>query len=528
MAHLVDYITRDNDGYIVHNFYGLSRDELVSEFLENAALLEKRKNGNYYYHEIISITRSSQIPEAEQKRLFEQLIQEYIASRCPDCLVLAGLHDEKDSNLHYHLMISANRVSEKKRFYLNKKAFDEVKRGLERYTNEKFPELEQGRVIDKQRGDEKLKLSQKEVELKKRTKKASKKEQLHEFLSDALQYSADKTEFLTHIEKLGFTLEYRGKNARIIDAQGKAHRLSTLGLQGAYESLGEQSTDAASNKQTKETPQTESARNFEANIRQAIKTSESRQDYFAQLTSSDIFYDQQSKTFIHRQENTKLSAHELGIEAELLRLETYFSEMEHLSKEDTIERMHFVIASSHSPAQHSALLHENGLFMKKDGDRYLVYNNTTNTQYSLQDLGLETSYTSLLKTLDAGKPSKSKQAVDEWLFGDFSTREAETRKKRAEQEREKDAEVQDWSELSRSEKIGEVAREWIQGDFQNREARQRNKQREEHLQAWKKESAIESSPNKSDDIAKKKAEFQNIREQQANDRNHDKSPDKSR
>ena len=242
---LVDYITRDNEGYIAHNFFAHQRDTLTQEFIGNIRLLSKRKNGNYYYHEIISITRSSKISESLQKQYFETLIREYIASRCPDCMVLAGLHDEKDNNLHYHVMISANKVGEKNRFRLPKHVFGDVAKGLENYANTRFPELEQGRVIDKPRDPDKPRISHREAELKKRTKQPSKKDQIRAFVREMLNLSRSKMQFSALLEAKGFRLEERGKKMRVIDTEGKPHRLHTLGIAMSYKALDDADTAVA-------------------------------------------------------------------------------------------------------------------------------------------------------------------------------------------------------------------------------------------------------------------------------------------
>ncbi len=116
---LYDYIVRDNDNdtdyNFTHNFFSTEREDILTEFYDNAELLKKRMGSNYLYHEIISITRSRQLSEQQQKELLRDITQQYINSRAKDCLVFAGLHDEKENQLHYHLIISANKHMMKKK-----------------------------------------------------------------------------------------------------------------------------------------------------------------------------------------------------------------------------------------------------------------------------------------------------------------------------------------------------------------------------------------------------------------------------
>ena len=84
---LLNYIDRDegNEGYqLRHNLMGRKREALQAEFERNAALLMKRKNGVYLYHEIISLSRAQGLsPEEQKKRLYE-IAQQYVGARSSD------------------------------------------------------------------------------------------------------------------------------------------------------------------------------------------------------------------------------------------------------------------------------------------------------------------------------------------------------------------------------------------------------------------------------------------------------------
>jgi len=126
-----------------HNVMGRGADPIRAEFEKNAALLKKRKNGVYLYHEIISITRAQGIDDKAQQELLHQIVQHYIEARCPENLVYGGLHQDKDHSHHFHLMISSNRAGETGRLRLTKKQFRDIQVQLEAHVLEKHPELEQ-------------------------------------------------------------------------------------------------------------------------------------------------------------------------------------------------------------------------------------------------------------------------------------------------------------------------------------------------------------------------------------------------
>jgi hypothetical protein len=229
---LIGYIDRDEGQEawrIRHNVMSRDPERIREEFERNGALLSKRKNGVYLYHEIISITRARGLdPEAQKARLRE-IAEEYIASRCPDNMVFGGLHQDKDHSYHYHLMISANRAGETGRLRLSKAQFREVQVQLERHVLREFPELEQKVAIEK-RAEQKR--SRGETELERRTGKVSKKDQLRARVLEALEAARDRDSLMAALGRSDLELYVRGQTLGVIDHEtGKRHRLKTLDLE---------------------------------------------------------------------------------------------------------------------------------------------------------------------------------------------------------------------------------------------------------------------------------------------------------
>lgn len=240
---LYDYITRDKDldhhYRFTHNFIRQNREGILQEFHRNAQLLKQRKNSNYLYHEIISITRSQKISEQQQKEILHELVTQYVQSRARDCLVYGGLHDEKTANLHFHLMISSNRLNDSSRYRLSKKQFDEAKRGLESYVLTKYPELEQAQLItqERKRGNS----SNKEQELKRRTKQPSQKDRVQQNLRDIFHSSASKQEFFSLLDEQGLSIYLRGQQVGVQENKsGRKHRLTTLELDEEFQKFSKQ------------------------------------------------------------------------------------------------------------------------------------------------------------------------------------------------------------------------------------------------------------------------------------------------
>ncbi|MEM8594413.1 MAG: hypothetical protein AAGF06_06315 [Pseudomonadota bacterium] len=249
---LYDYIVRDHDNdrafNFTHNHFGTNRDDILDEFIQNAALLSKRKGCNYLYHEVISITRSKQLSEQQQKEYLRDIVQQYINERAKDNLVFAGLHDEKSNQLHYHLIISANAVQATRRHYFSQKKFDSIKRNVETYTLERYPELEQAKLItqDKSTRSTSQKSSNKEGEFKRRTGKKTQKEHMQDVLKDIFQQASTSQEFLQLLETNGIESYIRGKTIGFhnLDTNRK-HRLTTLGLSEEYDEMHYRFTESA-------------------------------------------------------------------------------------------------------------------------------------------------------------------------------------------------------------------------------------------------------------------------------------------
>lgn len=244
-AQLVGYIERDReDGPddLYHNFFEHSRAQVIAEFEDNARHLTARKNGNVMYHEVVSIARHPDLDEATQRAMLRALAERYIAERAPECLVFGTLHDDQAHSLHYHLVISANAIGDKKRHSLKKREFVRIQRDMERICNERYPELEQGRVMDPREGERENRdgrVSEKGYQRYRRTGALPRREALiariepvlaADNLGDAAaMLAAGELEFYTHGSLVG-----------VVDQRtGRRHRLKTLGLMDQFERFDE-------------------------------------------------------------------------------------------------------------------------------------------------------------------------------------------------------------------------------------------------------------------------------------------------
>lgn len=210
---------------------------LAREFFENSELLGKRKNGNYLYHEILSITIEEGVDRRHAKACLRELALRYVGERCPGNMVYGCLHDDHRDHIHYHLMISANERGDSRRLRLSKGRFDEIKRDLEIHTLEQYPELEQRRIITAER--EEKKLSRKAAEVKRKGGKLERQDFVRRGIHEAMVASRSMDEFRELL--LGKQLQYyqRGKHHGVSvthpDGRQEKYRFATLGISEDFE-----------------------------------------------------------------------------------------------------------------------------------------------------------------------------------------------------------------------------------------------------------------------------------------------------
>ncbi|MCU7882546.1 MAG: relaxase/mobilization nuclease domain-containing protein [Candidatus Thiodiazotropha sp. (ex Lucinoma aequizonata)] len=237
VGYMSDIDKSDEQYNVYQNLYSRKQDDIEQEFLRNAAYVAKRKNGNYLYHEILSITKAQKLDDKQQKEILRDIAYEYAKRRASQNLVFGTLHDDHDSHLHYHLLISANASGESKKTRLAKAEFDKIKKELESRVLEHHPELEQDVVINKEAGE---KLSNKGAEQKRRTGKTPERDQLKTKLQNLFSQCDTKEDFFAALNQAGLEFYVRGKNMGVKDlATERNHRLKTLGLLENFQALSE-------------------------------------------------------------------------------------------------------------------------------------------------------------------------------------------------------------------------------------------------------------------------------------------------
>ncbi len=258
---LIEYMEKeDGERLLYHNLYATEQtptEQLINQFETNAQRLPKRKNGNYLYHEIISFEKTDDIKEKQLNDIAYELATLYLEERSKNQLAFSVMHKDTD-HLHLHFCISANELGEKKRVRLSKAQFAQIQKNLENYVLTNYPELNQSKIYTKEKEPQKLKTTDREQSLKKRTKQASRKEQLKTQLHGIFEQANTQQELIEILQKNGFSLYTRGKAVGVIKDQ-KKYRLKTLGLLPHYQATNERlaALETEKEKKPEATPETQ-------------------------------------------------------------------------------------------------------------------------------------------------------------------------------------------------------------------------------------------------------------------------------
>ena len=226
---------------IYRNCFSNRSADIGDEFLENSQFLSRRKNGNFLYHEILSVTIEDGVDRQKAKEALRELALKYVSDRAPNNLTYGALHDDHSGHIHYHLMISANERGSDRRYWISAKKLDTIKRSIEAECLQKYPELKQQLVMGASNAEKKL--SRKASELKRQSKKLERHEYVRSNIFQAMAQAQNLEAFFERLKEKDFCYYKRGKHSgvevRHPDGRIEKYRFATLGIAKEYESYQE-------------------------------------------------------------------------------------------------------------------------------------------------------------------------------------------------------------------------------------------------------------------------------------------------
>lgn len=211
---------------LTHNLRGKTIDGWVKQFQENEThRLRKRKNSVYLNHEIISFHRDSTKHLTMEK--LELLVREYIRLR-GNAMVVATAHFDK-FHVHLHLCTSAIEYRTGKSMRMSRSEFATLKKDLQQYQVERFPELSKSVV----RHGRKTKGwgTEKEMQFKLRTGKMSKREMVKAIVAECYRKAKSEEEFYEMLKTEGMETYVRGGRVYGVVFEKRKVRFKKLGIE---------------------------------------------------------------------------------------------------------------------------------------------------------------------------------------------------------------------------------------------------------------------------------------------------------
>jgi hypothetical protein len=235
IEYLINYINNDKGVAtenkqifsVFHNICQPNLKNAIEAFKSNDVYRKKRKQGVVFYHEILSFHNNDKEDLTIDK--MENMAYKYIEVRGNNAICFAKPHLDKD-NFHIHFCFSGTEYKSQKTLRMDNKTFKQVRLAIERYQMENFPELSNSIVYHKSKEKTLNKTKDKEYQQKKRTHKATDKDQVIDILKDHYNIAKSYDEFCHNLSENKFELYYYRDKVSGIFFNKRKYRFNTLGF----------------------------------------------------------------------------------------------------------------------------------------------------------------------------------------------------------------------------------------------------------------------------------------------------------
>lgn len=239
-ATLMNYMMAEPNAQVdlEHNIpYGLSRDEVIELYEDNARYMHERQGANLAYHEIISLPHSNNDKD-QMKVQLRDIGKIYLDKRAKDNLGIGVIHEEKD-HLHLHIMVSANKLYDRNRHRISKKDFLQIQQEVSQEVQVKYPNLNIENLYRpeniKAKNKDYVRLTRNEQEqVAHNPSKQTQKQRMAQTMQNILATSRSPVDLQKNLEAQGLSVYQRGNSLGIVDREGKRHRFSTLGIEPKF------------------------------------------------------------------------------------------------------------------------------------------------------------------------------------------------------------------------------------------------------------------------------------------------------
>lgn len=217
----------DKNSFIIqHNIRGKqSIDNWVHTFkLNEANRFHHRKDSVKLHHTVISFAKSDHAKIS--KDIANDITQKYLELRAGNSLAVAVAHSSP-SHYHIHVMQAGVELFTGQSTRISKKQFASIKKDLQQYQLQKYPQLNNSIVQHGKK--EKQKISEKEYQIKKR-KVQTEKERIKKLLDTLYIQSNSKEDFYKRIHDNGLKTYERGGKTYGINTGKREMRFATLAI----------------------------------------------------------------------------------------------------------------------------------------------------------------------------------------------------------------------------------------------------------------------------------------------------------
>jgi hypothetical protein len=232
---------------ITHNLKGNRIDGWVKQLKENEIFRKRKRSDSVLLnHEILSWHKEDTKNISLEK--MEAMAREYIQERNPNGIYVAVPHFDKN---HYHIHICASGVEYRtgKSLRMSKAGFQKLKKDIQDYQVEHFPELSNSIVAHGNK--EKTRLTEKEYQYKLRTGRLTEKELIIGMLQTCYKSAVSKDDFFKKLKECKLkTYDRSGKITGVLFGNHK-FRFNRLGF--TEETLEDLNKSILREKELKET-----------------------------------------------------------------------------------------------------------------------------------------------------------------------------------------------------------------------------------------------------------------------------------
>ncbi len=221
---------RDKGGrsfVITHNVRG-GLDRWAEQFKQNEKYrLRKRrkKDGVFFNHEILS-WHSDDLKKISLEKL-RDMAHEYIRLRNKNGMYVIVPHFDRE-HIHLHICSSALEYRTGKNMRMSRKELADLKKKIQQYQIEKYPELEKSVVNYGRKSRERV--SDNEVQYKRRTGKRTKKEELRAIVDDCHKRAQTAADFFARLKGQNLQTYVRGGKVYGVVHENRRYRFKRLGI----------------------------------------------------------------------------------------------------------------------------------------------------------------------------------------------------------------------------------------------------------------------------------------------------------